>query len=121
MLNAEFGVVLQGYCKALILSIERLLGVLNVERLVLPAAEGAEGIWVNKFGFSQLSDEEVGLVSLSFAFRESILKVCVCKCVFGVNDCLLLPAWGSVHGNLAVCSDHVYGRVHLSSNELQSV
>ncbi|BFI06614.1 hypothetical protein MPTK1_2g04330 [Marchantia polymorpha subsp. ruderalis] len=48
----------QGYCKALILSIERLLGVLNVERLVLPAAEGAEGIWVNKFGFSQLSDEE---------------------------------------------------------------
>ncbi|KAG6554702.1 hypothetical protein Mapa_003721 [Marchantia paleacea] len=48
----------QGYCKALILSIERLLGVLNVERLVLPAAEGAEGIWVKKFGFSQLSDEE---------------------------------------------------------------
>ncbi|KAL3696574.1 hypothetical protein R1sor_010650 [Riccia sorocarpa] len=48
----------QGYCKALILSIERLLGVLNVQRLVLPAAEGAEGIWVKKFGFSQLSDEE---------------------------------------------------------------
>ncbi|CAM6090025.1 unnamed protein product [Calypogeia fissa] len=48
----------QGFCKALILSIERLLGVLHVQRLVLPAAEGAEGIWVKKFAFSKLSDEE---------------------------------------------------------------
>ncbi|KAG0595237.1 hypothetical protein M758_UG152100 [Ceratodon purpureus] len=48
----------QGHCKALLLSIERLLGVLRVERLALPAAEGAEGIWLNKFGFRRMSEEQ---------------------------------------------------------------
>lgn len=63
LLTARYFVDAQGFCKALILSIERLLGVLNVERLILPAAEGAEGIWVKKFAFSKLSDEEVRLSS----------------------------------------------------------
>ncbi|KAG0574920.1 hypothetical protein KC19_VG302900 [Ceratodon purpureus] len=48
----------QGHCKALLLSIERLLGVLRVERLALPAAEGAEGIWLKKFGFRRMSEEQ---------------------------------------------------------------
>lgn len=51
--------LLQGHCKALLLSIERLLGVLRVERLALPAADGAEGIWVNKFGFARMSAQQV--------------------------------------------------------------
>jgi hypothetical protein len=54
--------LLQGHCKALLLSIERLLGVLRVERLALPAAEGAEGIWLNKFGFRRMSEEQVCLI-----------------------------------------------------------
>ncbi|XP_024365331.1 uncharacterized protein [Physcomitrium patens] len=49
----------QGHCKALLLSIERLLGVLRVERLALPAAEGAEGIWLNKFGFRRMAEGQV--------------------------------------------------------------
>ncbi|XP_024365326.1 uncharacterized protein [Physcomitrium patens] len=49
----------QGHCKALLLSIERLLGVLRVERLALPAAEGAEGIWLNRFGFRRMAEEQV--------------------------------------------------------------
>lgn len=54
-------VMMQGHCKALLLSIERLLGVLRVERLALPAAEGAEGIWLNKFGFRRMSEDQVCL------------------------------------------------------------
>jgi hypothetical protein len=46
----------QGNCKALMLSIERLLGVLHVKHLVLSAAEGAEDIWLSKFGFNQISN-----------------------------------------------------------------
>lgn len=40
-------------------TIERLLGVLKVERLVLPAAKDAESVWVNKFGFSRMEDAQV--------------------------------------------------------------
>lgn len=40
-------------------TIERLLGVLKVERLVLPAAKDAESVWVNKFGFSRMEDAHV--------------------------------------------------------------
>jgi hypothetical protein len=49
----------QGNCKALMLSIERLLGVLHVKHLVLSAAEGAEDIWLTKFGFNQISNLQV--------------------------------------------------------------
>jgi hypothetical protein len=49
----------QGNCKALMLSIERLLGVLHVKHLVLSAAEGAEDIWLSKFGFNQISNLQV--------------------------------------------------------------
>ncbi len=55
---------MQGHCKALFLSIERLLGVLRVDRVVLPAAEGAEGIWLNKFGFSKMANDQVCLYCL---------------------------------------------------------
>lgn len=56
--NVSFSLV-QGHCKALLLSIERLLGVLRVQRLALPAAEGAEGIWLNKFGFRRMLEDQV--------------------------------------------------------------
>lgn len=49
----------QGYCRALLTTIERLLGVLSVGRLVLPTSEDTELIWINKFGFSRMTDEQV--------------------------------------------------------------
>ncbi|KAK7261284.1 hypothetical protein RIF29_27593 [Crotalaria pallida] len=49
----------QGYFQCLFSCIERLLGSLNVRQLVLPAAEEAESLWTNKFGFTRLSEEEI--------------------------------------------------------------
>ncbi|KAF5193095.1 Acyl-CoA N-acyltransferase with RING/FYVE/PHD-type zinc finger domain-containing protein [Thalictrum thalictroides] len=36
----------------------KLLFFLNVEKLVLPAAEEAESIWTNKFGFKKMSEDQ---------------------------------------------------------------
>ncbi|GMP85403.1 hypothetical protein CsSME_00038574 [Camellia sinensis var. sinensis] len=47
----------KGYFLALFSCIERLLYSLNVENIVLPAAEEAESIWKNKLGFRKMSDE----------------------------------------------------------------
>ena len=49
----------KGYFQALFWCIERLLASLNVENIVLPAAEEAESIWTNKFGFTKMSEERV--------------------------------------------------------------
>ncbi|KAH7281561.1 hypothetical protein KP509_36G053700 [Ceratopteris richardii] len=49
----------QGFFQILMLNIEKLLGMLRVEHLVLPATTEAEGIWINKFGFSKLNDKQV--------------------------------------------------------------
>ncbi|KAF7145727.1 hypothetical protein RHSIM_Rhsim04G0154400 [Rhododendron simsii] len=47
----------KGYFQALFSCIEGLLHSLNVENLVLPAAEEAESIWTKKLGFRKMSDE----------------------------------------------------------------
>jgi hypothetical protein len=44
------------------LTIERLLGVMSVERLILPAAKGKESLWIDKFGFTQMNDLQVRLL-----------------------------------------------------------
>ncbi|XP_057969865.1 uncharacterized protein LOC131159172 isoform X2 [Malania oleifera] len=49
----------KGYFQALFSSIEGLLYSLNVETIVLPAAEEAESIWLNKFGFRRMTPERV--------------------------------------------------------------
>ncbi|KAK9290195.1 hypothetical protein L1049_008361 [Liquidambar formosana] len=49
----------KGYFRALFSCIERLLCSLNVRNLVLPAAEEAESIWTNKFGFRKMSEEQL--------------------------------------------------------------
>jgi hypothetical protein len=36
-----------------------LLAFLNVQNLVLPAAEEAESIWIEKFGFQKIKPEQV--------------------------------------------------------------
>ncbi|XVF46788.1 hypothetical protein PTKIN_Ptkin03bG0056400 [Pterospermum kingtungense] len=49
----------QGYFQCLFTCLEKLLGFLNVKNLVLPAADEAESIWTNKFGFSKINQEEL--------------------------------------------------------------
>jgi len=44
-------------------TIERLLGILEVKRLVLPTPKNAKSIWINKFGFSQMEEQQVGCLS----------------------------------------------------------
>ncbi|GAV62693.1 PHD domain-containing protein [Cephalotus follicularis] len=49
----------KGYFQALFSCIERLLCSLNVKNLVLPAAEEAESIWLKKFGFRKMSNDQL--------------------------------------------------------------
>ncbi|XP_010260093.1 PREDICTED: uncharacterized protein LOC104599305 [Nelumbo nucifera] len=49
----------KGYFQALFSCIERLLCSLKVENLVLPAAEEAESIWMNKLGFRKMTEERL--------------------------------------------------------------
>lgn len=49
----------QGYFQLLFSRIEQLLSLLEVQNLVLPAAEGAESIWIDKFGFDKIDPDQV--------------------------------------------------------------
>ncbi|MCO5593515.1 hypothetical protein L7F22_047529 [Adiantum nelumboides] len=49
----------QGFFQILMLHIEWLLGMLQIEHLVLPATSEAEGIWIKKFGFIKLDEKQV--------------------------------------------------------------
>ncbi|XP_057438222.1 increased DNA methylation 1 [Lotus japonicus] len=49
----------KGYFQTLFSCIERLLAFMNVKSLVLPAAEEAESIWTDKFGFSRMKPDEL--------------------------------------------------------------
>ncbi|KAL9318954.1 hypothetical protein ACSQ67_015471 [Phaseolus vulgaris] len=49
----------KGYFQTLFSCIERLLAFLKVKNLVLPAAEEAESIWTEKFGFSKMKPDEL--------------------------------------------------------------
>lgn len=49
----------QGYFQLLFSCIEKLLAFLSVKSLVLPAAEEAESIWTEKFGFTKIMPDQV--------------------------------------------------------------
>ncbi|XP_074588899.1 uncharacterized protein LOC141844801 isoform X1 [Curcuma longa] len=49
----------QGYFQSLFSCIESFLASLGVRRIVLPAAEEAESIWTNKFGFTKISTDQL--------------------------------------------------------------
>ncbi|BAT90492.1 hypothetical protein VIGAN_06174600 [Vigna angularis var. angularis] len=49
----------QGYFQSLFSCIEGLLGSLKVKRFILPAAGEAESIWINKFGFTKLVQDQI--------------------------------------------------------------
>jgi len=48
-----------GYFQVLFACIERLLASLEVKHFVLPAAEEAESIWTERFGFTKISQDEL--------------------------------------------------------------
>ncbi|CAL5050326.1 unnamed protein product [Urochloa decumbens] len=48
-----------GYFQTLFACIERLLASLEVKHFVLPAAEEAESIWTERFGFTKISQDEL--------------------------------------------------------------
>ncbi|KAL0460742.1 UNVERIFIED_CONTAM: Increased DNA methylation 1, partial [Sesamum latifolium] len=48
----------KGYFQSLLYCIEGLLASLNVKDLVLPAADEAESMWRNRFGFEKLGQEQ---------------------------------------------------------------
>ncbi|KAJ0259672.1 Uncharacterized protein HA466_0059920 [Hirschfeldia incana] len=49
----------KGYFQLLFSCVEKLLSFLNVETIMVPAAEEAEPLWMNKFGFRKLAPEEL--------------------------------------------------------------
>ncbi|KAJ9184379.1 hypothetical protein P3X46_004110 [Hevea brasiliensis] len=49
----------KGYFQLLFSCIEKLLAFLNVQSLVLPAAEEAESIWTDKFGFQKIKPDQI--------------------------------------------------------------
>jgi hypothetical protein len=55
----------KGYFQLLFSCIEKLLSSLNVESIVVPAAEEAEPLWMNKFGFRKLAPEQVKTMTLT--------------------------------------------------------
>ncbi|KAK7277450.1 hypothetical protein RJT34_22463 [Clitoria ternatea] len=67
----------KGYFQTLFSCIERLLAFLNVKNLVLPAAEEAESIWTDKFGFSKMNPEQLTNYRMNcqqiMAFKGTIL------------------------------------------------
>ncbi|ESQ45117.1 hypothetical protein EUTSA_v10010118mg [Eutrema salsugineum] len=49
----------RGYFQGLFACVENLLSSLNVENLLLPAAEEAESIWTKKFGFTKMTEPQL--------------------------------------------------------------
>ncbi|KAJ7972306.1 Zinc finger, FYVE/PHD-type [Quillaja saponaria] len=49
----------KGYFQTLFTCIEKLLAFLEVKSIVLPAAEEAESIWTNKFGFKKINPDQL--------------------------------------------------------------
>ncbi|KAL1195853.1 Increased DNA methylation 1 [Cardamine amara subsp. amara] len=49
----------RGYFQGLFACVENLLSSLNVENLLLPAAEEAESIWTKKFGFTKVTEQQL--------------------------------------------------------------
>ncbi|KAK9756198.1 hypothetical protein RND81_01G080300 [Saponaria officinalis] len=60
----------KGFFQALFSRIEMLLSVLKVENLVLPAAEKAKSMWVNRFGFRDVSREQLWFYTRDYQLSE---------------------------------------------------
>ncbi|KAL0370126.1 UNVERIFIED_CONTAM: Increased DNA methylation 1 [Sesamum angustifolium] len=56
----------KGYFQSLFYCIEGLLASLNVKDLILPAADEAESLWKNRFGFEKLGQEQLDRYKKSY-------------------------------------------------------
>uniref|UniRef100_A0A803N5V8 PHD-type domain-containing protein n=1 Tax=Chenopodium quinoa TaxID=63459 RepID=A0A803N5V8_CHEQI len=74
----------KGYFLALFSRIEKLLCALEVKNLVLPAADKAKFMWVNKLGFRDVSQERLSLYTSDFQLTEFSGTVMLEKNVEGV-------------------------------------
>ncbi|KAL2941733.1 Increased DNA methylation 1 [Bienertia sinuspersici] len=66
----------KGFFLALFSRVETLLRSLKVEKLVLPAAENAKTMWVDRFGFREMSQETLSMYSRKFqltGFSETVM------------------------------------------------
>ncbi|KAD4384418.1 hypothetical protein E3N88_24586 [Mikania micrantha] len=53
----------KGYFKLFFTCFEKLLSFLKIKKLVIPAAEEAKAMWINKFGFKKVTPMEVCVLS----------------------------------------------------------
>lgn len=80
---------LQGYFRTLLSVIERFLSDLQVKLLITSVDERTQSMWINKFGFVNVTHEEVGI-------RQILLFVLDCRTwfssvfYFGISIWLLL-------------------------------
>lgn len=77
----------QGYFLALFSRIQKLLSTLEVENLVLPAAEKAKFMWVNRLGFRDMSQERVSNIFI-------YIKHCILQDIVYREDKSKLPIPG---------------------------
>ncbi|KAL8216954.1 hypothetical protein R6Q57_023791 [Mikania cordata] len=54
----------KGYFKLFFTCFEKLLSFLKIKKLVIPAAEEAKAMWINKFGFKKVTPMERSIVNL---------------------------------------------------------
>lgn len=71
----------KGYAGVLVGALEATASRCGVERLVLPAASEVEDMWCNNFGFSPMTDEDVGASVAEFRIlvfpgSRMLAKVC---------------------------------------------
>uniref|UniRef100_A0A2N9EZ32 N-acetyltransferase domain-containing protein n=1 Tax=Fagus sylvatica TaxID=28930 RepID=A0A2N9EZ32_FAGSY len=98
----------QGYFQSLFSCIERLLSSLNVRNLVLPAAEEAESIWTNKFGFNKFTQDELNQFKKHYHMvifqGTSVLQKAVpaCELLDGKDLCVMVKL--AMHNCLAKVS-----------------
>jgi len=67
---------LQGYFQALFACIENVLAFLKVKSFVLPAAEEAESIWTDRFGFTKMSLDQVSSLVHIYHFDFKYVALC---------------------------------------------
>lgn len=114
----------QGYFQALFSCIERMLISLKIEHFMLPAAHEAEAIWMKKFGFSKIPQEQV-CYNLHFAELFVMLSVIVVawwvqmpeECKSNLMNWLQLEAYlNGAHLTIFYGTSNLYKAVPLSQH-----
>ncbi|KAH6814513.1 hypothetical protein C2S51_023531 [Perilla frutescens var. frutescens] len=95
-----------GMCRILMNELEKKLGELGVERLVLPAIPSVLNTWITSFGFSKMSESE-RLNFLAYTFLDFQGTV-FCQKLLNINLSVVLSPSAETQANSC---DHVYNNV----------